>query len=150
MATIMQIFRSAFLGIIVGCACGSSPAEDDPTLNPDATPMQVTVGSTVFTAKLFDNPTAQAFSERLSLTLNMRDVNANEKFIELSSSLPTSASKPGRIQSGDIMLYGSDGLVLFYKSLSTSYSYTRIGRIDDASGLEAALGAGNVTVTFEL
>lgn len=114
----------------------------------EVTQMQITVGSTVFSATLQDNATAHAFAAMLPLTLNMRDVNANEKYIELPSSLPTNASNPGSIQNGDVMLYGSNGLVLFYESFPTSYSYTRIGRINDAAGLEAALGAGNVTVTF--
>ena len=80
----------------------------------------------------------------------MVELNGNEKYVELSSSLPTDAANPGTIQNGDLMLYGSSTLVLFYKTFSTSYSYTRLGRIDDVTGLVAALGAGNISVTFEL
>src|SRR4051812_40400255 len=98
-------------------------------------------------ATVSDNATARVFAAMLPLTLNMTDVNANEKYYELATKLPASASSPGTIQAGDVMLYGSSGLVLFYKTFSTSYSYTRIGKIDDASGLVAALGAGNA-ITF--
>jgi hypothetical protein len=68
----------------------------------------------------------------------------------LPNNLPGNASNPGTIQAGDLMLYGSNTLVLFYKSFSTAYSYTRLARIDNPSGLVAALGSGNVTVRFEL
>lgn len=46
------------------------------------------------------------------------------------------------------MLYGADCLVLFYESFSTSYSYTRIGAVENVSGLAAAVGRGGVTVSF--
>ena len=110
--------------------------------------MNVTVGSKVYATTLSDNATARAFAAMLPLTLNMTDVNANEKYYEFATTLPANASNPGTIQAGDVMLYGSIGLVLFYKAFSTSYHYTRIGKVEDPTGLAAALGAGNAEVTF--
>lgn len=111
--------------------------------------LKITVGTASFTATLYDNAAVAALKAMLPLTVNMSETNGNEKLYYLSSSLPTSTFRPGSIRSGDLMLWGSDCLVLFYKSFSSSYSYTRIGRVDDASGLEAAVGSGSVTVTFE-
>ena len=53
----------------------------------------------------------------------------------------------------DILLFeftGSRTLVLFYKNHSTSYSYTRLGKVDDTTDLASILGSGNATITFEL
>ena len=110
----------------------------------------ITVNSNTFTATLFDNNSGKAFKEMLPMTINMKELNENEKYYDLSSDLPTNSSDPGTIQNGDLLLYGSRTLVLFYKTFSTSYSYTKLGRIDDPSGLTSALGSGNVTVTFEI
>ena len=112
--------------------------------------LRITVGSNVFNATLASNATATAFKELLPMTINMSELNNNEKYYGLPSALPTNASNPGTIQNGDLMLYGSTTLVLFYKTFSTSYSYTRIGSVDNPSGLQSALGVSSVTVTFEL
>jgi hypothetical protein len=146
----IRTFRLALCSLLVGSACaGPSPASGA-NASPGATPMHIRVGSHVFPATLEGDAPAQAFARILPLTLNMSDVNANEKYCELPQRLPTNESRPVTIQAGDVMLYGSKGLVLFYETFPTSYSYTRIGKVNDPTGLVAALGAGDVTVTFAL
>ena len=122
------------------------PNKTDTTSNQ----IRVKIGSSTFSATLLDNPTASEFKTRLPLTVTMSELNGNEKLYRFSTNLPTNSSNPGTINAGDLMIYGSNTLVLFYQSFPTSYSYTRLGRINNSSGLAAAVGSGNVTVTFEL
>lgn len=148
------LFTAAFTLSLISCAsCSKNVTQtenNNGSTNPIGSKMKVKVGNSTFTATLYDNATAAAFKSLLPLTVNMVELNNNEKYVDLPRSLPTAAASGGTIQNGDLMLYGSTTLVLFYKSFSTSYSYTRLGRIDDVNGLQAALGSGNVTVTFEL
>ena len=113
------------------------------------TPINIIVGSKTFTATLADSETGEAFAALLPLTVTMNELNGNEKYHYLSSSLPTAAYQPGTIHAGDLMLYGNNCVVLFYETFNTSYSYTRLGAIDNPSGLAEALGVGNVSVRFE-
>jgi hypothetical protein len=117
--------------------------------NRGTTQMRIKIGSSNFVATLDDNPTAAAFRAMLPLTVDMQELNGNEKLHRLANKLPTKASNPGTIKNGDLMLYGANTVVLFYKSFPTSYSYTRLGRVNDPAGLASAVGSGNVTVTFE-
>lgn len=112
--------------------------------------MKIHIGSKTFTATLYDNPTVTKLKAMLPLTLEMSELNGNEKYFHFDTDLPTDAAKPGTIQAGDLMLWQSNSLVLFYNSFRSSYSYTKLGRIDDASGLATAVGSGSVKVRFEL
>lgn len=116
----------------------------------ETTKIRITVSSTSFVAKIYDNSTAKAFITLLPMTVNMKDVNMNEKFHPLQRNLPISPEIPPKINAGDLMLWGANGLVLFYETFTTSYSYTKIGYVKEASGLKEALGPDNPSVTFEL
>lgn len=111
--------------------------------------IQVTAGGKAFTATLEDNAATAKFRQLLPLRLDMPDLNANEKHVRLPEPLPTDLTKPGTIRAGDLLLWGDDTLVLFYETFRSSYSYTRLGKLDDPAGLAESVGKGNVTVTFE-
>lgn len=119
------------------------------TNNPMSNNLKISVGSASFTVTLENNAAVTAFKALLPMTVNMSEMNGNEKYYYLPENLPTASSNPGTIQTGDLMLYGSSCLVLFYESFRTSYSYTRLGRVDNPSGLASALGPGSANVTFE-
>ncbi|WP_423066069.1 cyclophilin-like fold protein [Devosia sp. CN2-171] len=110
--------------------------------------MWMTVGEHRFALTLANTEAARAFAAMLPLSVDMADLNNNEKHADLPKSLPTSASRPGTIRKGDLMLYGSRTLVVFYLTFESSYSYTRLGRVDDPSGLAQALGRQGARVAF--
>jgi hypothetical protein len=113
--------------------------------------MNIIVNNTTFTSTLEDNDTTKALIKQLPLTVDMSELNGNEKYNYLSSNLrEDKASCPGRINEGDLMLYGDNCLVLFYKTFNTQYSYVKLGHIDNTTGLAKLLGSGNVRVTFSV
>lgn len=110
--------------------------------------MWMTIGERRFAITLTDNAAARALATQLPLTLDMSELNGNEKHANLPAALPANASRPGTIRSGDLMLYGTDTLVVFYATFDSSYSYTRLGGVDDPAGLPQALGRSSVRVVF--
>lgn len=145
---------------VTGWADGLLQQTPAPTPTPTPTPtpdqeedavmprLTIQVGSSSFTATLEDNETTRAMVERLPMTVSMGELNGNEKYYYLPSGLPTNSQRPGTLHTGDLMLYGSDCLVLFYETFTSGYSYTRLGSVEDPAGLAAALGRGSVSVTF--
>lgn len=100
-----------------------------------------------FTAELYDNAAAKELYARLPLNIDMSDM-PHEKYCYLDFSLPVSEERPRNIRIGDIMLWGNNCIVLFYEDFTTSYSYTRIGKIVDVDGLVSAL-KGNAVLKIE-
>ena len=84
--------------------------------------INITVGDTTFPATLLDIPAAQELLSLMPLTIDMQELNGNEKYHYFDGSFTTQSERVGSIESGDLMLYGSDCLVLFYESFSTPYS----------------------------
>ena len=150
----------ALLGLALTMAAGAAgdrlaAGNPRPAQTSTATQERPTMWMTVGDAKRYavtleDNPTARAFVQLLPLTLDMPDLNGNEKHIRLPRILPTNAVQPGTIQAGDVMLYGSDTLVVFYKTFPSSHRYTRIGRVANSAGLTQALGSGTQRIDFTL
>jgi hypothetical protein len=140
---------SMLLGLFVlgGCEAGQASTSGSPAV-PEESRMWMTVGERRFAITLADNVAARAFAAHFPLTLDMSELNGNEKHADLPKALPANASRPGTIRNGDLMLYGADTLVVFYSTFKSSYSYTRLGRVDDPAGLAQALGPGGVRVVF--
>lgn len=112
--------------------------------------MNVQIGTSVFTATMEDNAAVDALVEMMReapVTIQMSDYAGFEKVGPLGTGLPISNHQT-TTQAGDIVLYQGNQIVIFYGS--NSWSYTRLGRIDDLTGWADALGRGDVTVTFSI
>lgn len=112
--------------------------------------IQIIINGETFTATMENNEAANNFISMLPMTLDMQDLNRNEKYYYISNSLPTDTFVPDKINEGDLMLYGSDCIVLFYDNFSTSYRYTPLGKIDNTKGLKDIIGNGNIEITFKV
>lgn len=121
--------------------------DDDNTMN-----LNLKVNNSTMKVKLADNAATKALVERLkegAITYNAHDYGGFEKVGALGFSLPSNdtyiATEPG-----DIMLYTSNQLCIFFDS--NSWEYTPIGKIEGMSKqqLKDAFGTGEVSITLSL
>ena len=151
-------FVCAFLlALFPACASGTGEAAPSAssktsteTTRREIMNIKLKIGTKTFTATLSDNEATRSLAALFPLTVDMSELNGNEYYAYLDTSLPTESKNPHNIKAGDIKLYGSNCLVIFYKSFSTSYSYTDLGTVDDTAGLLNALKASGGKVTFSL
>ena len=111
--------------------------------------IKIIVGNKNFTAELENNSAAQEFYKMLPLEITMNELNGNEKYFRLNKNLPTNEKRVDKIHTGDLMLWNSNTVVLFYETFSSGYSYTRIGKILNPKNLADAVGHENILVKFE-
>ena len=121
--------------------------------NMESNTIKLTIkGGKTFTATLVDNSSTQALKEQLAkgdITVEMEDYANMEKVGSLGIRLPRN-DKQTTTGPGDIILYQGHKLVIYYDT--NSWSFTRLGKINNASqaDLKATLGRGDVTVTLSL
>ena len=147
-----------FLMMLVFSGCGGEAKEmPETSTNDDEVQtvemakdktIQIQIGSQAFQATLEDNPTVEEFLNKLPLEIELEELNGNEKFYRFNERFPTSDSKPKMIHTGDLMLYSGSYFVLFYKDFATSYSYTRLGKIENPADLADAVGSGSIKITI--
>lgn len=135
---------------MLSAALSSVYGDSMENLNILNTIVNVKIKDNEYKLKLYDNHTAKDFLSLLPITVNMNDLNSNEKYYNLSKNLTAKIENIGCIKTGDFLLYGNNCIVLFYESFRTSYSYTRLGYIENTEGLKETLGKGNVEITFSV
>lgn len=111
--------------------------------------ISIHINGKIFKATLEDKRSARAFAELLPLETDMTELNGNEKYFYTDEDLPTDAVRVNQIHAGDLMLYETNCVVLFYKDFTTNFSYTRLGRVENPHGLAELLGSGDVHVKFD-
>lgn len=112
--------------------------------------LKISVNGTELTATLADSTAAKEFAEKLKdepVTITLNEYGGFEKVGKLPWSL-TKTDESIVTEAGDIMLYQGNQMTIFYNS--NSWSYTKLGHIDNITGEELAklFGEGNITVTL--
>lgn len=158
----MKKFICLFMVLLLLTACQNSESENNSrNINDDHESTQtsqkgnehmkitMSVNEQEFVIALENNETTQALWQQLPLTMTMKDLNANEKYFYMNNHLPTDEKNIGHIEAGDVMLFGNNCLVVFYESFSTTYHYTRLGKIEDVDAfVQLARQKQDITVTF--
>ena len=116
--------------------------------------IKITVSGKSLPVKIEDNVATKALVAALreaSITYEAHDYGGFEKVGGIGRTLPSGDSQI-TTQPGDVILYASDQIVLFYGS--NSWSYTRIGKIQygtlDELKTFLQAGKGNISVTLSL
>ena len=177
--TKQRMIRMALvLGLVFSLsACGSARASSGPQTGPGAqtaetaaetiseqkpdntvaeeeqkTMLQMKIGETKVSVSWEDNDSVAALKELCKdapLTIQMSMYGGFEQVGSIGTRLPSNDAQT-TTSAGDIVLYSSNQVVVFYGS--NSWAYTRLGHItdQDAAGMASLLSNGNVTITISM
>lgn len=130
-----------FLFLLIGC---TSNKEENNIEEEFMDKVNITVNNREYVLELEDNQTTREFLNTLPLSITMEELNGNEKYKYLDNKFTTDSKVPEIINKGDVMLCGNNCLVIFYKTFTTTYSYTKIGHINNLE----EIGDNNIIVTI--
>ena len=142
-----KILLFVILSLLIITGCTNKPIQKNLITESEEkmSNIKVIINDQSYDLKLEDNSTVEEFIGLLPQEFSMKELNGNEKYVYMDYSLTTDSYNPKHIEKGDVMLYGNNCLVIFYKSFETSYNYTKIGHIDNLPDL----GNENITIKFE-
>lgn len=131
-----RIIVGILIGILIITGCQKEESIKKEKRSETMKEVMVIINEKEYSLELEDNKTAKEFLEVLPLSITMSELNGNEKYFYLDKSFTTEEYQPKNISKGDVMLFGNNCLVIFYKNFETTYSYTKIGHINDLADLD--------------
>lgn len=143
--------------VVTTIMMNNKESDKDPNLSPETNQsidneemamdkVYININNKKLEIDLENNSTTSALIKLLPLELSMNDLNSNEKYAYLDEPLPTNTYSPKHIEAGDVMLFGDNCLVIFYKSFDTSYSYSKVGHINNLPSLDD----GNISISIDV
>ena len=127
-------------------------AEIEETAGEELTMLKMKIGDTAVAVDWEENEAVEALKELCRaepLTIELSMYGGFEQVGPIGARLPSSDVQT-TTRAGDIVLYSSNQMVVFYGS--NAWAYTRLGHISDRSAedMAARLGHGDVSVTLWL
>ena len=153
---LIEIIISILIGLM-SSACGAPVSSGSGSNTSDVMEVSqmeiiIDVNGNKLTAALADSTAAKELAEKLKaepVTVTLNEYGGFEKVGKLPWSL-TRTDASIETEPCDIMLYQGNQMTIFYNS--NSWSYTKLGHIDNITQeeLKALFGEGDVTVTLSL
>ena len=97
--------------------------------------IKMTINGKQYTIKSESNKATENFLANLPLSIELIQVNENEKKGYVYFKLITDAKKMGKVEEGDLLLYGDSYVILATKAFKTKDMYTKLGHIQNIDGI---------------